>query len=226
MTGETMPVNARSTAGRQGEAAARMRRNRMGLGGFLGEPPPSDEREKLYADDLANDGYVWNLTRVWAWCPEALVAVSDALRGVSKAVTMELNDRAVLTLAAASTIEDSYCSFAYGLTSSQTSGEPVAIDVLSGTEQHLTGRDAGLARWARKVAGNPNGIHQGDVDELRSLGLDDREILAVTVFVALRIAFSTVNDALGATPDAELVAQLPPSIRHAVSWGRRPSGSC
>jgi hypothetical protein len=39
--------------------------------------------------------------------------------------------------------------------------------------------------------------------------------------VAIRIAFSTVNDALGATPDPELVASLPPAISDAVTWGRR-----
>jgi len=202
-----------------------MRRNGMGLGGFLGEPTASDELEKLYADDLANDGYVWNLTRVWGWCPEVLEAVSDVLGDVSKALGMDFSDRAVLTLAAASTIEDSYCSLAYGLKSSETSGEPVTMDVLSGTEQHLTSRHAGLARWARKIAGNPNDIHQGDVDELRSLGLDGREIVAMTVFVALRVAFATVNDALGAAPDTELVAQVPTSVRQAVGWGRRPSDS-
>jgi alkylhydroperoxidase family enzyme len=197
----------------------------MGLGSFLGEPPPSDELEKLYTSDLEDDGYVSNLTRLWGWCPEALAAVSTALSEVSKAVPTELGDRAVLTLAAASTIEDSYCSFAYGSKSSEVSGEPVAMDVLSGTEQNLTRRQAGLARWARKVADNPNGIRQGDVDELRSLGLDEREILVITVFVALRVAFSTVNDALGATPDEELVAQVPPAIRQAVTWGRRPRDS-
>jgi hypothetical protein len=45
--------------------------------------------------------------------------------------------------------------------------------------------------------------------------------MAVTVFVALRIAFSTVNDALGASPDPELVSTVPPAISDAVTWGRR-----
>jgi hypothetical protein len=45
--------------------------------------------------------------------------------------------------------------------------------------------------------------------------------MAVTVFVALRIAFSTVNDALGASPDPELIANLPTAISDAVTWGRR-----
>ena len=35
---------------------------------------------------------------------------------------------------------------------------------------------------------------------LRDAGFDDAQIFAITVFVAARLAFSTVNDALGARP--------------------------
>jgi hypothetical protein len=42
-----------------------------------------------------------------------------------------------------------------------------------------------------------------------------------SVFVALRIAFSTVNDALGAVPDAELIASVPATVADVVSGGRR-----
>jgi hypothetical protein len=44
----------------------------------------------------------------------------------------------------------------------------------------------------------------------------------MTVFVALRVALSTVNDALGVAPDTELAAGLPPAVRRAVSFGRPP----
>jgi hypothetical protein len=40
------------------------------------------------------------------------------------------------------------------------------------------------------------------------------------LFVGLRVAFSTVNDALGARPDRELHAALPAEIRDAVTFGR------
>ena len=58
---------------------------------------------------------------------------------------------------------------------------------------------------------------------LREAGLDDGQIFAVTTFVALRLAFSTVNDALGAQPDAPLAAALPPEVREAVTFGRPPA---
>ena len=58
-----------------------------------------------------------------------------------------------------------------------------------------------MADWARKVVKNPNMTTPADVQALRDAGLTDEQIFAVTVFVALRVAFSMVNDALGAVPD-------------------------
>jgi hypothetical protein len=40
------------------------------------------------------------------------------------------------------------------------------------------------------------------------------------VFVALRLAFSTINDALGVLPDAALRTTAPEAVRDAVSYGR------
>jgi hypothetical protein len=40
--------------------------------------------------------------------------------------------------------------------------------------------------------------------------------------VAGRLAFSTVNDALGAQPDHELATSVAPEIRDAVDYGRPP----
>ena len=54
-------------------------------------------------------------------------------------------------------------------------------------------------------------------------GLADREIFEATAYVAFRLAFSTVNDALGAQPDEELVAEAPPEVRAAVTYGRPSS---
>jgi hypothetical protein len=42
----------------------------------------------------------------------------------------------------------------------------------------------------------------------------------MTVFVALRLAFSAVNDALGATPDAQLRRDSPAQVAAAADFGR------
>ena len=45
------------------------------------------------------------------------------------------------------------------------------------------------------------------------------------MFVAFRLAFSTVNDALGAVPDKQLADAAPEPVRAAVSYGRAPSAA-
>lgn len=77
-----------------------------------------------------------------------------------------------------------------------------------------------LARWARLVARDPNATTEADVQALRDVGFDDRQVFAATTFVALRIAFSTVNDALGALPDRRLADDAPPAVRAAATYGR------
>src|SRR6266542_2808336 len=73
--------------------------------------------------------------------------------------------------------------------------------------------------WGKKLAGVTGAGVAGSV--LRG---DDAQIFAITAFVALRIAFSTVNDALGARPDHELSETAPASVRDAVTYGRLVGG--
>jgi alkylhydroperoxidase family enzyme len=84
----------------------------------------------------------------------------------------------------------------------------------------LTDQEKALASWARKVVRDPNATTREDVQGLRDAGLTERQIFAVTAFVALRLAFSTVNDALGAAPDPQLVESLPPAVTRSVNYGR------
>ena len=42
----------------------------------------------------------------------------------------------------------------------------------------------------------------------------------LTLFIAFRQAFSTVNDALGVQPDRRLSELVPPEVRAAVDYGR------
>jgi alkylhydroperoxidase/carboxymuconolactone decarboxylase family protein YurZ len=63
------------------------------------------------------------------------------------------------------------------------------------------------------------------VARLREVGLGDREIFEATALIAFRLAFSTINDALGAAPDRQLADAAPDPIRAAVSYGRAPSSA-
>jgi len=58
------------------------------------------------------------------------------------------------------------------------------------------------------------------VAALRTAGFDDREIFEATLLLGLRLAFSTVNDSLGAQPDRQLADAVPAPVRDAVTFGR------
>ena len=92
--------------------------------------------------------------------------------------------------------------------------------VLNGSDTGLTDQEKAMAGWARRVARDPNGTTPADIQALRDAGLDDGQIFAITAFVAFRLAFSAINDSLGAQPDAQLAESLPPEVREAVTYGR------
>lgn len=131
---------------------------------------------------------------------------------------------ALLVCASVRALGDSYCSIAWGSRLAKLVDPSVAAEVLRGVDAPaLTGRETALRRWADQVVHHPNGTTAAQVEALRAAGLSEREILEATVYVAFRLAFSTVNDALGAPPDAELVAAAPPEVLATVTYGRQPS---
>ena len=77
-----------------------------------------------------------------------------------------------------------------------------------------------MAQWARKVARDPNSTGPADVQAMRDAGYSDAQIFGITAYVALRIAFSTINDALGARPDSQFRSSAPEAVLDAVSYGR------
>jgi len=189
-------------------------------GSFLEEPAASPRVQGLYDEDLADSGYVWNVSRLWAHQPDTL---QQLFRLMSEAFTpsgLILRQRGILVTAAASALGDSYCSLAWGGKLGEASDAAVAAGVLNGSDAGLTDQEKAMAAWARKVARDPNATTPADLQALRDTGLDDGQIFAITAFVALRLAFSTINDSLGAQPDAQLAQSLPREVREAVTYGR------
>ncbi len=192
------------------------------MNSFLNEPPLSAGAERLYAGDIAEHGFVMNLSRVWAYQPATQEALA-ALMAQSSA-GLDLRQRGILVLATASALQDSYCALAWGERLAGVAGEPIAASLLRGEDEGLTPAEQAMASWARQVVRDPGATTAADVDVLREAGYADAEIFAITTYVALRLAFATVNDALGAQPDAGLVGNAPPTVAAAVTYGR-PAGS-
>lgn len=191
-----------------------------GPASFLDDPEVDEQVARLYTSDVSGQGYVAHLTRVWANSPEALGALSYILKNAAIAAGLDDRTRALLVTACAATIGDSYCSLAYGSRLAREAGDDVAAAVLLDHDSALSPPERTLVRWARRVSRDPSGTTTADVDQLRALGYSDRQIFAITLFIAMRLAFSTVNDALGATPDIELTERAPAAVRSAVTYGR------
>jgi uncharacterized peroxidase-related enzyme len=190
---------------------------------FLHDPTGA-EASAFLEKERADNGYVMNLERAWAWRPDVAQAFVALRKQLTDASSLTRREIAVLVCASARARGDSYCALAWGSRLARLADSSLAADVLRGIDAAaLTRREAALRRWAEHVVRDPNSTGAENVDALRAAGLDDREILEATVFVALRLAFSTVNDALGAPPDAELVAAAPPDVRAAITYGRIPA---
>jgi uncharacterized peroxidase-related enzyme len=188
--------------------------------GFLDTPESSDAAETLFEEDRVELGHVMNSTRLWAYQPETYTALFGLIGDCVRAGDLTFRERGILVTACASTVGDAYCSLAWGAKLASASDADTAAGVLRGADLTLSPAEQAMAQWARRVARDPNGTTPADVQALRDTGHSDARIFAITAFVALRIAFSTVNDALGARPDAELVESAPAAVVAAVDFGR------
>jgi len=128
--------------------------------------------------------------------------------------------RGILVGACASTRGDSYCALAWGRKLAAASDAQTAAAVLRGDDTGLSTAERAMANRARMITRDPNATGPADVQVLRDAGFSDDQIFALTAFVGLRIALSTVNDALGARPDAQFRTMAPPAVVDAVTFGR------
>jgi uncharacterized peroxidase-related enzyme len=191
--------------------------------GFLGSPPTTPQAQALYDEDVAESGYVWNVSRLWGYQPETVNRLFELMSEAFKPSGLTFRQRGILVAAAASTLGDSYCSMAWGGKLADATSTDLAAGVLNGRDGKLSEQEKAMAEWARKIVKDPNATTTVDVQTLRDAGLTDEQIFAITAFVALRVAFSTINDSLGAQPDAQLVENLPQEVVNAVTFGRPAS---
>ncbi len=109
------------------------------------EPAPSAGQERLYAADVADHGNVWDLTRVWAHRPEAKEQLMGLFASTAEAAGLTPRERAVVVIAQAATIGDSYCAVAWGKRLTDWAAPETAIAALTGDDQPLSERELALA---------------------------------------------------------------------------------
>ena len=191
---------------------------------FLNDPPPSPQVDAFYDANRESDGYVGNFTRLWCWRPDLFRSFVDLRLSLMDATTLSDREVAIVVTATVSAMGDSYCSLAWGSKLAKLAGGETAAGVIvGGLPGDLSARESALAEWCRQVVRDPMATTPEQVADLRGAGFDDREIFEATLLLGLRLAFSTVNDALGAQPDRQLADEAPAPVREAVTFGRAPS---
>ena len=83
-------------------------------GSFLSEPAVSARVQELYDEDLADGGFVWNVSKLWAHQPDTLKQLFELMSAAFTPGGLTFRQRGILVTAAASTLGDSYCSLAWG----------------------------------------------------------------------------------------------------------------
>ena len=189
---------------------------------FISAPDESADSAALYKSSADAEGFVMNFSRAWAWRPDVFAGFATLRQQLTSHSALTRRDLAILVCATAAELGDSYCSLAWGRTLATEAGAAAAAAVIQNSGGDGLGvRDHALAAWARCVVADPNATTGDDVERLRDAGMTDREIFESTVFVAFRLAFSTVSDALGINPDWQLAAQVPHQVLAAVDFGRK-----
>lgn len=174
---------------------------------------------QMYATDEEALGYLPNFTRAFSHRP-AVYAAWRELNGAIKS-SMDLRRYELATVAAARRLRSSYCALAHGsvLINEFLDADSVKAVVADHRRAGLDAADVAVMDLAEKVVDDASAVQQADIDQLRSVGLSDEEIVDVVLAAAARCFFSKTLDALGVEPDAKY-ADLDPSVRDALTVGR------
>ena len=70
--------------------------------------------QALYDEDIADGGFVWNVSRLWGYQPETMEHLFDLMSEAFTPSGLSFRQRGILVAATASTLGDSYCSLAWG----------------------------------------------------------------------------------------------------------------
>ncbi|HEV7651660.1 MAG TPA: hypothetical protein VGP26_26200 [Actinophytocola sp.] len=189
--------------------------------GFLEIAGDSAAARRMFDHDVEQVGHVMNLSRVWAHQLELHSGLFELMNRAARAASLSFRQRGVLVVACAATFGDAYCSLAWGKKLADVADGELAGGVVRGDDSRLDATERALAGWARAMTRAPSSTVDADVAPLRAAGYDDAQILAISLFVALRLAFAAVNDALGVLPDRVLLDHAPEPVRAAVTYGRR-----
>lgn len=177
-----------------------------------------------YQNDIARVGYLPNYSRTFSLHPAAY----QAWRGLIASIAKPMDERRyeLATIGAANQLRSTYCSLAHGEVLLDKFLELAVLQDLmqDPASSDLDEVETVVVEFAAKVAGDATTVTEGDIQQMRSAGLTDRDILDVALAAAARCFFSKVLDATGTLADSAY-NEMEPELRDALTVGRPIEGS-
>jgi uncharacterized peroxidase-related enzyme len=176
---------------------------------------------EIYAEDLGDDGFVYQHTRAMAVNPEAYAAFEALARTIVRSIGLRTYE--LVTLGAARALRSSHCLLAHGRKAlrAEIIDEDQLVAVSLGEPAGLSAADAAVIAYAEKLSTDAAAMTDADSQALRDEGFTDRQIVDITLAAALRNYLSRSLQAL-AVPVDELPG-LPPRVDAALRAAGTPA---
>jgi uncharacterized peroxidase-related enzyme len=181
---------------------------------------PEDRAEgkllELYRSDKETKGYIANHTSVFSLRPEVYEAWKHLLMSIRS--NMRLRRFELVTFAVALELKCTYCKLAHGavLLKNFFSSKELQAIARNFRQAGLAPEEVAVMEFAQKLTREACTMSRADVENLRSYGLSDAEILDVATAAASRNFMSKTLDSLGAEPD-QVFMELEPELREALT---------
>jgi uncharacterized peroxidase-related enzyme len=175
--------------------------------------------KEVYDRVIEDSGVVDNGVRAFSLRPAAHTAWQQLRNTIQS--NMDSRRYELVTLAAAASLQCSYCTLAHGaiLVSEFFSPEQVELMTHDYRNAGLEPADVAMMAYAEKIARHAYKVTPEDLDGLRAHGFSDADILDIALTAAARSFLSKVLDAVGVEPDGWFM-DLQPELRQALTVGR------
>ena len=169
-------------------------------------PEPGEatgEVAEIYAEDIADMGYVPSHTRVMAINPEAYRAWENLIGAIAR--PMDKRRYELITLAAAAALRSKACRLAHGKKSLQYISEDQLVRIARDYhDAGLSAAEVAMMEFAEKLSTDSAAMTDADSTTLREHGFSDREIVDIALVAAARNYYSRALHALGVEVDVPL----------------------
>ena len=168
------------------------------------ELPP--EIRELWQPSLEKLGFVPNVLRFYALRPSRLLAwnahYEEAMRGES---ALTKADREMIAVVVSVANDCAYCIAAHSAALRKLTRDPVLADQIAADHRvaDISERMKHALDYAVKLTRTPAGMTEADVEDLRSAGWQDEDVMDITEVTALFNFSNRMASGLGWAPNPE-----------------------